>query len=96
METLKGGLLKAREEKRKLKVHILLDHIRGSRGKDKNSRTMLLPLIKKFPNNVQLSFYHNPNLRGLLRLLIPEKFNETIGVTHLKVYLTDNTFILSG
>lgn len=57
---------------------------------------MLLPLLKQFPRNVELSMYHTPDLRGLLRRFVPEKFNEIIGVTHLKVYLTDDTFILSG
>lgn len=79
-----------------VKVRVLLDHVRGSRGKSRNSRTMLLPLLKQFAGNVEISLYHTPDLRGLLRRLVPEKFNEIIGVTHLKVYLTDDTFILSG
>ncbi|GAB1297121.1 CDP-diacylglycerol--glycerol-3-phosphate 3-phosphatidyltransferase, mitochondrial [Apodemus speciosus] len=64
-----------------LKVSILLDFTRGSRG---------------FPEHVRVSLFHTPNLRGLLRLLIPERFNETIGLQHIKVYLFDNNVILSG
>ncbi|XP_006869716.1 PREDICTED: CDP-diacylglycerol--glycerol-3-phosphate 3-phosphatidyltransferase, mitochondrial [Chrysochloris asiatica] len=78
-----------------LKVSILLDFMRGSRGR-KNSRTMLLPLLQRFPEQVRVSLFHTPNLRGLLRLLIPERFNETIGLQHIKVYLFDNNVILSG
>ncbi|XP_045369477.2 CDP-diacylglycerol--glycerol-3-phosphate 3-phosphatidyltransferase, mitochondrial isoform X3 [Camelus bactrianus] len=78
-----------------LKVSILLDFTRGSRGR-KNSRTMLLPLLQRFPEQVRVSLFHTPNLRGLLRLLIPERFNETIGLQHIKVYLFDNSVILSG
>ncbi|XP_034496265.1 CDP-diacylglycerol--glycerol-3-phosphate 3-phosphatidyltransferase, mitochondrial isoform X3 [Ailuropoda melanoleuca] len=78
-----------------LKVSILLDFTRGSRGR-KNSRTMLLPLLQRFPEQVRVSLFHTPNLRGLLRLLIPERFNETIGLQHIKVYLFDNNVILSG
>ncbi|XP_038402368.1 CDP-diacylglycerol--glycerol-3-phosphate 3-phosphatidyltransferase, mitochondrial isoform X2 [Canis lupus baileyi] len=78
-----------------LKVSILLDFTRGSRGR-KNSRTMLLPLLQRFPEQVRVSLFHTPNLRGLLRLLIPERFNETIGLQHIKVYLFDNNIILSG
>ncbi|KAF7247340.1 CDP-diacylglycerol--glycerol-3-phosphate 3-phosphatidyltransferase, mitochondrial, partial [Varanus komodoensis] len=78
-----------------LKVSILLDFTRGSRGQ-KNSRTMLLPLLKRFPEQVRVSLFHTPNLRGLLRLLIPERFNETIGLQHIKVYLFDDNVILSG
>ena len=77
-------------------MSILLDHPRGSRGKSNSSRTMLLPLLKEFPQNVNFTFYHTPQLRGLLRWIVPEKFNETIGVSHLKVYLTDDSFIISG
>lgn len=62
----------------------------------KNSRTMLLPLLQRFPEHVRVSLFHTPNLRGLLRLLIPERFNETIGLQHIKVYLFDNNVILSG
>uniref|UniRef100_A0A2I3HNA7 CDP-diacylglycerol--glycerol-3-phosphate 3-phosphatidyltransferase n=1 Tax=Nomascus leucogenys TaxID=61853 RepID=A0A2I3HNA7_NOMLE len=77
-----------------LKVSILLDFTRGSRGR-KNSRTMLLPLLRRFPEQVRVSLFHTPHLRGLLRLLIPERFNETIGLQHIKVYLFDNSVILS-
>ncbi|XP_062976208.1 CDP-diacylglycerol--glycerol-3-phosphate 3-phosphatidyltransferase, mitochondrial isoform X2 [Elgaria multicarinata webbii] len=78
-----------------LRVSILLDFTRGSRGR-KNSRTMLLPLLRRFPEQVRISLFHTPNLRGLLRLLIPERFNETIGLQHIKVYLFDDNVILSG
>ncbi|KAM8946246.1 CDP-diacylglycerol--glycerol-3-phosphate 3-phosphatidyltransferase, mitochondrial [Pelodytes ibericus] len=78
-----------------LQVSILLDFTRGSRGK-KNSRTMLLPLLRRFPDRVRVSLFHTPNLRGLLRLLTPERFNETIGLQHMKIYLFDDNIILSG
>ena len=78
-----------------LNVEILLEHTRGSRG-EHNSRTMLLPLIQNFTDVVKVSLYHSPSLRGLLKLLLPERFNETIALTHLKVYLTDDTLIMSG
>jgi len=81
--------------KQSLNVEILLEHTRGSRG-DHNSRTMLLPLVQNFSDTVKVSLYHSPSLRGLLKLLLPERFNETVALTHLKVYLTDNTLIMSG
>lgn len=62
----------------------------------KNSRTMLLPLLQRFPEQVRVSLFHTPSLRGLLRLLVPERFNETIGLQHIKVYLFDGSVILSG
>lgn len=81
--------------KQSLNVEILLEHTRGSRG-DHNSRTMLLPLVQNFSDTVKVSLYHSPSLRGLLKVLLPERFNETVALTHLKVYLTDNTLIMSG
>nr|XP_025039395.1 CDP-diacylglycerol--glycerol-3-phosphate 3-phosphatidyltransferase, mitochondrial isoform X1 [Pelodiscus sinensis] len=77
------------------RVSILLDFTRGSRGTT-NSRTMLLPLLRRFPEQVRVSLFHTPNLRGLLKLLMPERFNETIGLQHIKVYLFDDNVILSG
>ncbi|TWW82279.1 CDP-diacylglycerol--glycerol-3-phosphate 3-phosphatidyltransferase, mitochondrial [Takifugu flavidus] len=78
-----------------LKVSVLLDYTRGSRGAT-NSRTMLLPLLQRFPPQVRVSLYHTPDLRGLLRRLVPQRFNETIGVQHIKVYLFDDSVIISG
>ncbi|KAM3859650.1 CDP-diacylglycerol--glycerol-3-phosphate 3-phosphatidyltransferase, mitochondrial [Diretmus argenteus] len=78
-----------------LKVSILLDYTRGSRGKI-NSRTMLLPLLQRFTSQMRVSLYHTPDLRGLQRLLVPQRFNETIGVQHIKVYLFDDSIIISG
>uniref|UniRef100_A0A3Q3ABF7 CDP-diacylglycerol--glycerol-3-phosphate 3-phosphatidyltransferase n=1 Tax=Kryptolebias marmoratus TaxID=37003 RepID=A0A3Q3ABF7_KRYMA len=78
-----------------LKISILLDYTRGSRGQI-NSRTMLLPLLQRFTSQMRVSLYHTPDLRGLLRLLVPQRFNETIGVQHIKVYLFDDSVIISG
>lgn len=57
---------------------------------------MLLPLLRRFTSQMRVSLYHTPDLRGLLRLLMPQRFNETIGVQHIKVYLFDDSFIISG
>lgn len=61
-----------------------------------NSRTMLLPLLQRFNSQMRVCLYHTPDLRGLLRLLVPQRFNETIGVQHIKVYLFDDSIIISG
>ncbi|XP_054622680.1 CDP-diacylglycerol--glycerol-3-phosphate 3-phosphatidyltransferase, mitochondrial [Dunckerocampus dactyliophorus] len=78
-----------------LKVSVLLDYTRGSRGQV-NSRSMLLPLLQRFTSQMRVSLYHTPDLRGLLRLLVPQRFNETIGVQHIKVYLFDDSLVISG
>lgn len=76
-------------------INVLLDETRGSRGKV-NSRTMLHGLLKEFPKQVTVSLYHTPDLRGFLKTVIPERFNETISLTHMKVYLVDDSLIISG
>ncbi|XP_015912988.2 CDP-diacylglycerol--glycerol-3-phosphate 3-phosphatidyltransferase, mitochondrial isoform X2 [Parasteatoda tepidariorum] len=78
-----------------LQVKILLDYTRGSRGKE-NSRTLLLPLLNHYPSQFNVSLYHTPKLRGLIKWILPDRWNETIGLSHLKVYLFDDTLILSG
>lgn len=76
-------------------VKILLDYTRGSRGKE-NSRTLFLPLLHSHESQIEVSLYHTPKLRGFIKWLLPERWNETIGLSHLKVYLFDDTLILSG
>ncbi|KJE94130.1 cdp-diacylglycerol-serine O-phosphatidyltransferase, variant [Capsaspora owczarzaki ATCC 30864] len=81
-----------------LRVNILLDCMRGSRGENekKSSRAMLLPLLERFGDRITLSLYHTPLLRSLKKKLIPAKFDETISVQHMKLYMWDDTILLSG
>ena len=44
----------------------------------------------------RLSFYQTPQLRGWLQRLLPPKLNEVIGLQHCKVYIFDNSLIMSG
>ncbi|KAK3860436.1 hypothetical protein Pcinc_033515 [Petrolisthes cinctipes] len=78
-----------------LRVHWLLDYTRGSRGQH-NSRSMLQPLLHTFPDTCTVSLYHTPDLRGLLRWIIPQRWNEVIGLQHMKLYVFDDTLVISG
>ncbi|XP_022203974.2 CDP-diacylglycerol--glycerol-3-phosphate 3-phosphatidyltransferase, mitochondrial [Nilaparvata lugens] len=77
-----------------LELNILLDANRGSRGTH-NSRTMLTPLLKTH-SNCKVAMFHTPALRGILRHLLPTRYNELIGLQHMKLYVFDNTVIVSG
>lgn len=77
-----------------LRINILLDYTRGTRGKN-NSRAMLMPLIQQ-SENCNLSLYHTPNLRGITKRLVPARWNELLGLQHTKIYLFDDTVIISG
>lgn len=79
-----------------IEVNVLLDYMRGTRGKI-NSKEMLKPLLDdKYKNCCQVFLYHTPRLRGLLKSLIPDRFNELIGLQHMKLYMFDDTLIISG
>lgn len=80
-----------------LKVNVLIDFARGTRGDGHKttSKDMLRPLMES-NENCTLSLYHTPNLRGLTKRIVPNRWNELIGLQHMKVYVADNTVILSG
>lgn len=84
-----------RTSRGQLKVKVLLDYTRGSRG-EHNSCHMLQPLLAQYRDLCQVSLYHTPALRGLLRSLMPQRYNEVIGLQHMKVYLFDNSLLISG
>lgn len=79
----------------KLKINILLDHMRASRYKN-NSRTILMPLLERKEENCNVSLYHTPTLRGLRKKFAPHRWNELFGLQHMKLYIFDDTLIISG
>lgn len=80
-----------------LKVNILIDFMRGTRGEGSKitSKQMLQQLLND-STNCSLSLYHTPNLRGLKKRMMPDRWNELIGLQHMKIYVTDETVIISG
>lgn len=81
--------------RRDLKCILLLDHLRGSRGLP-NSRTMVQSLMPDFGDRFTLGLYHTPSLRGVIKALVPERFNEVMGLQHMKIYLFDDDVVISG
>lgn len=87
----------ALERNKELEVNILLDCLRGTRKSQRGSSvTTLLPLAKLYPDRFKFCLYHTPELTGWMKKLGPPRFNETIGLMHLKAYLFDDDIILSG
>ncbi|XP_033336225.2 phosphatidylglycerophosphate synthase 1 isoform X1 [Megalopta genalis] len=79
-----------------IEVKLLFDYMRGSRGK-LNSCKMLQPLLNgKYGHCCQIFLYHTPKLRGILKMIIPVRFNELVGLQHMKLYMIDNDLIISG
>eukprot|EP00890_Picochlorum_soloecismus_P005576 jgi/Picsp_1/6019/NSC_03373-R1_phosphatidylglycerophosphate synthase 1 len=46
--------------------------------------------------NLSLSLFHSPLLRGILNRTLPPRVREIVGVQHMKIYIFDDTLILSG
>ncbi len=57
---------------------------------------MFLPLIEQYSSQVDFYLFHTPLLYGFLRQILPKRINESWGVQHMKIYMADNTLIMSG
>ncbi|XP_063218156.1 CDP-diacylglycerol--glycerol-3-phosphate 3-phosphatidyltransferase, mitochondrial isoform X2 [Bacillus rossius redtenbacheri] len=79
----------------RLRLTVLLDHTRGSRDRP-NSRHVLLPLLAQFQPCCRVCLYHTPLLRRPWRWLLPPRYNELLGLQHMKLYLFDDCVIFSG
>lgn len=78
-------------------MFILIDALRGTREAPRDcAASLLVPLVEKFGDRVDVRMYHTPNLRGLKKGLVPQRFNEGSGLQHIKIYGMDDEIILSG
>ncbi|AMD21909.1 HFR054Wp [Eremothecium sinecaudum] len=89
-----GDALKAKPD---LKVHFLIDGLRGTRETPKTcSASLIAQLAKEHGERINIRLYKTPAYVGWKRWLIPSRFNEGIGLQHMKIYGFDNSVILSG
>lgn len=80
-----------------VEVYILTDALRGTREQPEScSASLLVPLVSKYGPRVSISMYHTPNLYGVRKTFIPQRFNEGWGLQHMKLYGFDDEIILSG
>lgn len=56
-----------------LKVDVLIDFTRGSRGVN-NSRGLLRVLLEKNEGCCEVSLYHTPVLRGITKRIVPDRY----------------------
>lgn len=47
-------------------------------------------------NQVTCHLFHTPALNGVLKRLLPQRWNEVIGVQHVKCYIVDHVLCISG
>ncbi|KAL9128735.1 MAG: hypothetical protein Q9217_002642 [Psora testacea] len=80
-----------------LHVSILTDALRGTREAPQPScASLLAPLVRDFPEQVEVRMYHTPNLTGFRKAFTPKRINEGWGLQHMKLYGLDDEVILSG
>ena len=87
--------LKSRHETTlELKSHILLDYLRGTRGL--SGRQSSLDALSPILSFTTLSLYKSSLFTRLHNLILPERWNEIIGLQHMKIYIVDDNVLLSG
>ena len=64
------------ERNTQLRVTVLLDHSRGTRGGEASSAALLRPLCLAFPGRVSVKLFLMPQLWGRLGRLLPQRYNE--------------------
>lgn len=83
-----------------VRATFVLDYNRSTRpGKGPgpaSSVDMLMPLLERFGDRVDVWLYRSPKLKGLLEHIVPPRFNEGWGTWHAKYYAVDNDVMLSG
>jgi phosphatidylserine/phosphatidylglycerophosphate/cardiolipin synthase-like enzyme len=86
-----------------LEVTLLFDALRGTRptgGKDGGASStadlICRSILSQAGSRVKASLYHTPELSGYLKRFLPARYNETVGIMHLKAYIFDDTTLMSG
>lgn len=82
----------------KLKVTLILDYYRSSRGGKTNSFSYIEPILRHFGSDrVTVLCYKNPLSERIGKSLpMNSKFSEILGVHHMKYLVFDEDVILTG
>lgn len=86
----------ALKKNKDLKVSFMVDGLRGTRETpNKCSASLLAELEKEFGERVDIRLYRTPEFVGW-KTYIPKRFNEGLGLQHMKIYGFDEEVMLSG
>ncbi|KAJ8728227.1 hypothetical protein PYW08_016612 [Mythimna loreyi] len=83
------------KDKKCLNFKVLLDYQRGTRG-EVNSVTQLRDFVNELPNQCSVNLYQTPRLQGSWSKALPSRYNELVGLQHMKLYIADDSVLLSG
>ncbi|KAE8224432.1 hypothetical protein CF319_g2672 [Tilletia indica] len=98
-ELVHGHLRKALSRNPSLRCTFLLDALRSTReGLDRPSAASLVAaLVRDFPGQVDARLHLTPRVTSSwLRKLLPKRFGEGLGLQHMKLYVADDSLIISG
>ncbi|XP_061377180.1 CDP-diacylglycerol--glycerol-3-phosphate 3-phosphatidyltransferase, mitochondrial [Danaus plexippus] len=78
-----------------LNFKVLLDYQRGTRG-EVNSCTLFNNYMKNVSDRCHLALFQTPRLYGSWSKALPSRYNEIVGLQHMKLYIADDSVIISG
>lgn len=90
------ALRRACEKRPTLRVRIVLDHSRGTRGGKDSSASLMAPLCDALGDQLSVGFFMMPQLWGGIGRQLPQRFNEAVAVQHIKAYVFDDNLLMSG
>lgn len=81
-----------------MKLILILDYHRSSRGLEESSMTLIKPLLNQFgQERVQIICYRNKFSACLAQIFeLNHKFGEILGVHHMKFLVFDDDVLLTG
>eukprot|EP01135_Chromosphaera_perkinsii_P009337 Nk52_evm13s1737 gene=Nk52_evmTU13s1737 len=74
---------------------MLVPVVKGGRGTEEEEARDGGDVIER-RRSVGAYFYHTPALTGLWKKVLPPRFNEGVGLQHMKLYIFDDEIIFSG
>ncbi|KAJ0177292.1 hypothetical protein K1T71_007301 [Dendrolimus kikuchii] len=83
------------DAKKNLQFSVLLDHQRGTRG-NYNSVTLLRDFLGGPSGQCSVNLFQTPRLQGSWSKALPSRYNELVGLQHMKLYIADDSVLLSG
>ena len=79
-----------------LRLTLQLDYNRSTRSGPTSTVALLLPLLQRYPDRVDVNLFRSPKLKGLMAKYVPQRYNEGWGTWHAKIYGVDDEVLISG
>lgn len=89
----------------KVNIRILFDAQRALRPVERNGPSSVDSILKRLfhsddksgeEGRIEMHLFHSPLLRGIIHRALPVRIREIVGVQHMKMYVFDDSVLLSG